>query len=103
MAKTLASVRRARPFLGTLVEITAWRGKACRLEQAVECAFGAVERIHRLMSYHEPGSDVSRLNRAGKVPVVVHVKLTRFRGHRRICVEGVHDAKQGKEASTIPA
>lgn len=72
MAKTLASVRRARPFLGTLVEITAWRGKACRLEQAVECAFGALERIHRLMSYHEPGSDVSRLNRAGKVPVVVH-------------------------------
>ena len=31
------------------------------------------------------------------------LKLTRFRGHPRICVEGVHDAKQGKEASTIPA
>jgi len=31
------------------------------------------------------------------------LKLTRFRGHRRICVEGVRDAKQGKEASTIPA
>ena len=31
------------------------------------------------------------------------LKLTRFRGHPRICVEGVRDAKQGKEASTIPA
>jgi hypothetical protein len=31
------------------------------------------------------------------------LKLTRFRGHPRICVEGVHDAKQGKEASTISA
>jgi len=73
MAKTLASVRRARPLLGTLVEIIACRGKACQLEQAVERAFAAVERIHRLMSYHEPGSDVSRLNRAsGKVPVAVH-------------------------------
>jgi hypothetical protein len=32
-----------------------------------------------------------------------YLKLTRFRGHPRICVEGVRDAKQGKEASTIPA
>jgi hypothetical protein len=30
------------------------------------------------------------------------VKLTRFRGHLRICVKGVHDAKQAKEARTIP-
>jgi adenylate cyclase len=34
---------------------------------------------------------------------VTAMKLTRFRGHPKICVEGVHDAKQGKEASTIPA
>jgi FAD:protein FMN transferase len=73
MAKTIASVRRARPLLGTFVDITAWKGDACGLEQAVEGAFAAVERIHRLMSYHEPESDVSRLNRAsGKAPVVVH-------------------------------
>src|SRR5262245_60234283 len=32
------------------------------------------------------------------------LKLTRFRGHPRICVKGVHDAQQqGKEASTISA
>ena len=34
---------------------------------------------------------------------ITHLKLTLFRGHPRICVEGVHDAKQGKEANTIPA
>jgi putative SOS response-associated peptidase YedK len=31
------------------------------------------------------------------------MKLTRFRGHQRICVEGVHDAKQAEEARSIPA
>jgi hypothetical protein len=31
------------------------------------------------------------------------LKLTRFRGHQRICVEGVHDAKQAEEARSIPA
>jgi hypothetical protein len=36
-------------------------------------------------------------------PLPSNLKLTRFRGHPKICVEGVHDAKQGKEASTIPA
>src|SRR6185436_8459171 len=31
--------------------------------RAVEDAFDAVERVHRLMSFHDPASDVSRLNR----------------------------------------
>jgi thiamine biosynthesis lipoprotein len=33
------------------------------MEAGVEAAFGAVEKIHQLMSFHESGSDVSRLNR----------------------------------------
>jgi len=36
------------------------------------------------------------------VPWMNRMKLTRFRGHPRICVEGVHDAKEGKESITIP-
>lgn len=57
--------RRARPLLGTLVEITlselAPRSDAgC----AFEAAFGAAERVHRLMSAHDAASDVSRINRA---------------------------------------
>jgi thiamine biosynthesis lipoprotein len=33
--------------------------------QVIERGFAAIAEVHRLMSFHEPGSDVSRLNRAG--------------------------------------
>ena len=73
MGKVLDSVRRARPLLGTLVDITATGGQHDQLERAIESAFNVVEHVHRLMSYHEPDSDVSRLNRAnGSTPIVVH-------------------------------
>jgi thiamine biosynthesis lipoprotein len=58
---------RCRPLLGTFVEVTADR------EDAIEAAFGAVEQVHRLMSAHEPESDVSRINRFGHLrSVEVH-------------------------------
>lgn len=64
------AIRRARPLLGTLVEIAA-RGPAA--EAAVAAAFRAVERVHDLMSYHDPDSDLSRLNRgAAARAVTVH-------------------------------
>lgn len=64
--------RRARPLLGTLVEIGA-RGAAARaVDAAIERAFAAVQTIHDLMSYHDPASDVSRLNRAGAGCLAVH-------------------------------
>jgi FAD:protein FMN transferase len=50
-------VTRCRPLLGTFVEITA------DTPDAIEAAFGAVERVHGLMSLHEPQSDISRVNR----------------------------------------
>lgn len=67
------SVRRARPLLGTFVEIEAAGAADAGLDAAVEAAFGAVADVHRLMSFHEPDSDVSRLNREARFrPVVVH-------------------------------
>ena len=73
MGKVLDSARRARPLLGTLVDITATGGGLHQLERAIESAFSAVERVHRLMSYHERESDVSRLNQAdGSAPIVIH-------------------------------
>lgn len=66
-----AEVRRARPLLGTLVEV-AVRG-ATDPEPAIEAAFAAIASVHALMSYHDPASDVSRLNRqAYRRPVAVH-------------------------------
>jgi FAD:protein FMN transferase len=45
---------------------------AAERESAIEAAFGAVTRVHRLMSAHQYESDVSRINRAGhRTPVLV--------------------------------
>src|SRR5437660_7414174 len=64
------SLKRARPLLGTFVEIAASGAESTDLEAAVEAAFAAVARVHRLMSFHDPESDVSRLNREAKAGVV---------------------------------
>jgi len=60
-------------LLGTLVEISATGLPGPQLRAAVNRAFATVEKVHRLMSYHERDSDVSRLNReAARRPVRVH-------------------------------
>jgi FAD:protein FMN transferase len=65
-------MRRARPLLGTYVEIEAAGLAAPALERAVDAAFGAIARVHRLMSFHDGDSDVSRLNRyAASEPLTV--------------------------------
>jgi len=72
MASASACVRRARPLLGTYVEIAAVGAQPDGLEAAIEAAFGAIAKVQRLMSFHEPASDVSRLNReAAAQPVRV--------------------------------
>jgi thiamine biosynthesis lipoprotein len=56
-------VRRCRPLLGTFVEITA-RGRDERLlARGIEAGFAAIATVHRLMSFHDRLSDVSRMNR----------------------------------------
>ncbi len=63
---------RARPLLGTLVEIGARGASAQAVDAAIDQAFAAVQTVHDRMSYHDPASDVSRLNRAGAGCIVVH-------------------------------
>ncbi|HEX6660329.1 MAG TPA: FAD:protein FMN transferase [Sphingomicrobium sp.] len=59
--------RRCRPLLGTFVEIEA-ASKA-----AIEAAYGTIAEVHRLMSAHEPDSDLSRINCFAHLgPVEVH-------------------------------
>lgn len=59
-------MRRCRPLLGTFVEVD------CDRPNAIDGAFAEIARIHRLMSAHEPDSDLSRLNRfAHREPVRV--------------------------------
>jgi thiamine biosynthesis lipoprotein len=67
------SIRRVRPLLGTFVEIEVAGAEAQAMQSAANAAFQAVAEVHRLMSFHEPDSDVSRLNReAGVRPIPVH-------------------------------
>ena len=66
---------RARPLLGTLVEIAASGFDTPQVHAAIEHAFSAVEKVHGLMSYHDVNSDVSRINReafAAEVQVDAH-------------------------------
>jgi len=67
MAQVPGNMRRARPLLGTFVEICALGAAPAIMEAAIEDAFGAVARVHRLMSVHDSASDVSRLNREGAI------------------------------------
>src|SRR5258706_75193 len=59
---------RAGPFLGMFVSI-----RTDGDDGAVDAAFAAIERVHRLMSPQDPDSDLSRINRrAQRRPVEVH-------------------------------
>ena len=61
-------VRRARPLLGTIVDL------ACAGSlNDLAAAFATVEKVHRLMSFHDPSSDVTRINQeAFHRTVMVH-------------------------------
>ena len=54
--------RRCRPLLGTFVEITTIGLDERRVQRSVNAAFGRMERVQRLMSVHDPSSELSRVN-----------------------------------------
>ncbi len=57
-------IRRARPLLGTLVEIGIDDALPhADAEHAIARAFAVVARVHELMSFHDPDSELSRINR----------------------------------------
>ena len=67
-----AESSRLRPAMGTLVHVCA-SGPEAAVQRAVDAALAAVERIERLMSFHDPDSELSRVNReAGRMPQTVH-------------------------------
>lgn len=55
----MPDVRRMRPALGTFVEIGARGGRA----DAVDAAFAAIDGAQSRWSFHDPDSELSRLNR----------------------------------------
>lgn len=59
-------VRRAQPWLGTLVEIVAEGDEAAALFTASNRAFARVAAIHAAMSFQDADSELSRINRAAQ-------------------------------------
>jgi len=73
MTSRSSSLHRARPSLGTLVEIRAGGATQAILAAGIAAAFAAIEQVQRLMSFHAPDSELSRINReAASAPVEVH-------------------------------
>lgn len=56
-------IRRARPLLGTRVEVAVVAGDRATAVAAATAALDLVAEIHRRLSFHEPGSELSRLQR----------------------------------------
>ena len=56
-------LQRARPWLGTIVEVRVAAADGAREAAALESAFDAVARVHAALSFHSPHSELSRLNR----------------------------------------
>ena len=94
-------MRRARPLLGTVVEIAATGLSEPPLERAVNAAFEAVARVHQLMSFHDPLSDLARLNRnAPFQPVSVHRWTSKVLQQARMLFDatrGLFDCAVGHE------
>jgi thiamine biosynthesis lipoprotein len=67
-SRSSIEIRRCRPLLGTFVDV------ACQgSPDDIDRAFAAIQKVHRLMSFHDPTSDVARMNRhAAHEPVKVH-------------------------------
>src|SRR2546429_8037870 len=112
MATAPDRLRRAKPVLGTFVEFAAAHAAPDLMESAVEDAFNAIARVHRCMSFHDPASDVSRLNHhaaAGAVTVdpwtfqVLEAAVELHRGSGGIFDIGVAPAVQGAGLLPGPA
>jgi FAD:protein FMN transferase len=73
MPSVFPKARRSRPLLGTFVEIQAEGLDSDLLHQAIEKAFAAVAIVQQLLSFHDPTSELSLLNRtAGGPPLRLH-------------------------------
>lgn len=71
-------IQRARPLLGTLVQIIVLSALApADLHAAVDAAFAEIALVHALMSWHDRGSELSRLNLHASVsmqPLSAHTR-----------------------------
>jgi thiamine biosynthesis lipoprotein len=72
MKQFAPAFKRCRPLLGTFVEISL-AGTRPEWHELVEEAYQAIETVCSLMSFHDPESELSRLNRT---PVGLWIRLS---------------------------
>lgn len=86
-----------RPLLGTYVAIGT-EGAEDQTAVAVDAAFDRIEKIHRLMSFHDPASELSRLNRdAFRAPQTLSPPVARV-----LCAAlGMARASEGRFDPTV--
>lgn len=58
------STQRMRPALGTFVEIAATGRSSRTVTTAITQAFDEIAQVEQLMSFHQPHSDIGRINRS---------------------------------------
>jgi thiamine biosynthesis lipoprotein len=98
-ASSAHKIERVQPWLGTFVAIAIENGRESKVQRAITAAFAEIAAIHRLMSFHESDSDVSRANReAARVEVKIHAKTATVIGQAQTIArasEGVFDITVG--------
>jgi len=78
MRLPLHPIERAQPLLGTVVRIRVEGLEEALGHTVISHAFGIIADVHRLMSFHEPDSEISRLNReAWRAATRIHVHTRR--------------------------
>lgn len=94
-------MRRARPLLGTIVEIEVDGIAQAAAERAIGTAFEAVSLVQRLMSFHDADSDIGRINRSAfRAPVTIHPWTARVLRHAQAfhaASDGLFDCAVGYE------
>jgi thiamine biosynthesis lipoprotein len=112
-------LRRMQPWLGTFVEIgveaddnagaalsALSAASAVSAVSAVSAAFAAIADVHRLLSFQDPDSDVSRLNRANGDPVELDASSVRVLGLARAIMRasaGLFDCTVGGSLERLGA
>jgi len=94
-------IERAQPWLGTIVSMHASGLREEEAHRAMDAAFAEIGAVHRLMSFHDHESDVSRLNRyAVKAPINIDqrtVEVLRAASAFSVASEGCFDVTVGAE------
>jgi thiamine biosynthesis lipoprotein len=91
---------RQQPALGTFVEVGAVAAPGADPDRAIDAAFGSITEIQRLMSFHDPGSDLSRLNTANGAAVALNrptVRVLRLARAMMCASGGLFDCTVGAQ------